>query len=233
MKTVTRLLLSASLAGAVCAHVHIPFSRHDTALPQVMRRDSAQVSLHASEYVYVANISVGTPGQEISVVISPNSADTWVPDATSSKCDSSHYDDLYGDDDYYSRYTGYRKWGSFNKSLSTSWEAANVKYSDFESYGLGWDQATGTNFTDKLVVGGVTFDNYPMGLVTSAFQYIGVLGLGKNSSSYSSSYSSSSTGVYTHFIDVLVKQGKISTPAYSIWLDDASGKSGNPPARRH
>src|SRR5690606_11991676 len=52
------------------------------------------------------------------------------------------------------------------------------------------------------------------------------LGLGYNSSS--SYYAGSSlSGLYDNVIDRMVLSGKIASPAYSIWLDDAQGSSGN------
>ncbi|KAK3366416.1 aspartic peptidase domain-containing protein [Podospora didyma] len=81
--------------------------------------------------------------------------------------------------------------------------------------------------TDKLVVGGIEMEDYPMGVVTSSSSWVGKLGLGPKT--VYSSYSSSSyyAGNYPNFLQRMVSSGKIVTPSYSMWLDDAEGKSGS------
>ncbi|KAH8898099.1 acid protease [Thozetella sp. PMI_491] len=226
MKTSTRYLISLGL-GVANAQVHLPFSRLEGNLEGITQRDSQQLGLRSGDFVYVANISVGTPPQSMQVVLTQSMGDTWVPDAQSSYCDTNYYSSYDTDDDYYSRYTGFCKWGSFNQTKSSTYADANVKYSSFSAYTADGDYVSGSNFTDTLKVGDLTLDNYPMGLVSDAPAYIGALGLGQNRSYSSYSSSSSSRYGYVHFLDKLVQTGKIPTAAYSMWLDDAEGTSGS------
>ncbi|AEO68614.1 uncharacterized protein THITE_2118191 [Thermothielavioides terrestris NRRL 8126] len=224
-----RAALTSTLFAATAAaqHVLLPFVRHGgvAAAPGLSpRAASEQVGLVSSEYAFLADVSVGTPPQNLSLVISPSAGDTWVPDANTVECSPEWY---------YARYSHATdvpasrcNWGSFNKTRSSTYLPANRRYSTFGAESLDGASADGSNFTDTLVVAGIELDDYPMGLVDSATRWLGVLGLGRNLSSGYSSYSGDEAGQYANFMDRLVSSGKIATPAYSIWLDDAQGTSG-------
>ncbi|KAK3940189.1 aspartic peptidase domain-containing protein [Diplogelasinospora grovesii] len=220
------LCLVAAVVDIASAQVLLPFSRQSAhslvAGPNSKRASSDEVSLASSDYVYVVNATVGTPGQAVSLIISPSTADTWVPDANSEYCDPNYYTSSYRDAQ--DTALAYCKWGSYNQTLSSTYLTANQQYLTFRNYYPDGSTVLGTNFTDKLVVGDIELDNYPMGLVSSSYQAIGMLGLGYNTSSYGYS---SSYGSYGNLPDRLVAQGKISSKAYSIWLDDPEGRSGN------
>ncbi|KAK0726761.1 aspartic peptidase domain-containing protein, partial [Lasiosphaeria miniovina] len=221
-------------ATTAAAHVLLPFKLHiGVPLPKLTggltSRDTAstQTSLIGGELAFMVNATVGTPGQQISLIVSPSASDTWVPDATSSDCDPSYYSSYYGDDYNYTMPDPSCVWGSYNSSLSSTYLPANSKYSSFDASYMDGTDAYGTNVTDRLALGDIVMDDYSMGVVQSADRWIGVLGLGPNSTSSSSYYSSSYPGKYAHFLDRLVSSGKIATPAYSLWLDDADAKSGS------
>ncbi|KAK3323028.1 aspartic peptidase domain-containing protein [Apodospora peruviana] len=112
-----------------------------------------------------------------------------------------------------------------NKSLSSTYLGANQQYDDFSFYSVA-GSVSGKNFTDKLVLGDIEFDDFPMGLASSANWYVGQLGLGYNATGRSSDDYSYEDG-YNNFMDRTVASGKIATRAYSIWLDDAQATSGN------
>lgn len=227
MKPYTRFSTFPSLSlwlipGLVQAQLRLPFSRQirDPSNVVVGRGSDPSLSLWGDGFVYVVNATVGTPGQDVALVVSSSVADTWVPDATSSYCNFTeahgyNYQDGYK---YNLTYSSYCHWGSFNKSASSTFQSAD--YSD------EWMAQTpdssfteGLNFTDTLTVGDVTLENLPMGLATSSDQWIGSLGLGANYSEYGE--------VYNNFPDRLVQAGTIATKAYSIWLDAEDGSSGS------
>ncbi|KAK4180197.1 aspartic peptidase domain-containing protein [Triangularia setosa] len=250
----TRLsTLAVSLVAAsatTIAHVLLPFSQHhernDNGHHLSAREDgTTQLSLTSDSFAYVVNAEVGTPAQKVKLLVSPNAGDSWVMSSEASECvgysqnrDCSQYTDRYpynptawGDpigtpctDGKVVIQTGKCSWGAFNSSLSSTFLTANHRYSSF--YPSTTDgSVSGANITDHLKIGDLKVEDYPMGLVTSATRWIGVLGLGFNSSqsSYSSSYS---TAQYTNFIDRLIQGGKSKSQAYSMWLDNAEGKSG-------
>jgi hypothetical protein len=220
-------ILTVCLLGATTAatqHVLLPFSKHhDT--PKLSARASEQTSLKSAQYAYLVDVSVGTPAQKLSLQISTSTADTWVPDANTVACSPDWYyrESYYGSSSYDDLIPASEcLWGSFNKSLSSTYLPANRRYDDFSNSYLDGTYVSGDNMTDKLVIGNLEFDDYPMGLATYAYRWLGVLGLGSNQSSY---YSSSS-GEYPTVLDRMVSGGKIASPAYSIWLDNAEGTSG-------
>ncbi|KAK0747339.1 aspartic peptidase domain-containing protein [Apiosordaria backusii] len=241
-------LLAAS--ATTVAHVLLPFSQHHGREDRLSARNdgTAQLSLTSDSYAYVVNAEVGTPAQKVKLLVSPNAGDSWVISSEASQCEGysrrrycSQYNDEYpydptewGDpvgtpctDQRVVIQAGNCPWGSFNSSLSSTYLSANYRYSSFYPTTVDGASVSGSNITDHLKIGDITVEDYPMGLVTSAERYIGVLGLGFNSSQqiYSSSGSYSAAG-YTNFIDRLVQAGRSKSQAYSIWLDSPEGKSG-------
>lgn len=216
-----------SATAAVAQHVLLPFSQHRD-IAALSSRGSEQATLKAAEYAYLVDVSVGTPAQKMSLLISTSTGHSWVPDANTPECSPDWYYNRYMTSSSSGRSSftipaSECNWGSFNKTLSSTYLPANRRYSTFSSRSM-INSVSGNNMTDKLVVGSIEFDDYPMGLVESAISWVGTLGLGYNQSRSSSS--SSSSGVYPNIMDRLVSSGKIASPAYSIWLDNAEGTSG-------
>lgn len=213
-------LCLVNIANAASGHVYIPFSSPELDLVQDGSRTISDFFVP-----YLIQVRVGTPPQRVSLLISPSMTDTWVPDGTSSYCDnqySGYADYWYDDDEDYSSNSVQRcVWGSFNASQSSTYKNANARYTDFDPPTFS-GYAQGINATDKLAISVLAVDNYPLGVVNSASSWIGVLGLGNN-------YSSSTTGAgyYATILDRMVSSGQISTPAYSIWLDNEEGLSGS------
>jgi len=229
-------LLGAASTTANARYIRLPFSvgssvNVNTPSNDNTRRDTADSPsvplVAASSYAFLVNASVGTPGQPIQLRISPSSSDTWLPDSYGYSCDRDYYIRAYSDGDYqYEYYEEQREnfvsaclWGSYNKSSSSSYMAAHRDQQSFYAADAGGEY--GTNLTDHLVIGDVEMTDYPMGVVEVG-SIPGVLGLGLNRSEISYSYDA-----YPTILDRLTSSGKINSPAYSIWLDDASGKSGN------
>lgn len=222
-------LCLVEVASAADGYVHLPFSRPELKDLDLGKNGSGTLSDFVVPYLVQAQ--VGTPPQNFSLLISPTSTDTWVVDATTSRCDY-QYSSYYWDEDEVeiARALDVQKcvWGSFNKSQSSTYRTANPRHTDFATYTFS-GYAQGSNFTDKLVVGDLTVDNYPIGLVDQTNLWMGVLGLGYNYSTIygeSSLYGVNLPGYYPTILDRMVSSGQISTPAYSIWLDDEDGTSG-------
>ncbi|KAK3391831.1 aspartic peptidase domain-containing protein [Sordaria brevicollis] len=218
-------LCLVNIANAASGHVKIPFSSPELDLVP----DSSRT---VSDFLvpYIIEVQVGTPLQKVSLLISTSMTDTWVPDGTSSLCDDQNpgYHDYYYDDEEesYGSNTGRVSrcvWGYFNASQSSTYRNANARYTEFDPPTFS-GVARGINATDKLAISDLTLDNYPLGMVYSASSWIGVLGLGNN---YSSTYYSYRDSGYPTILDRMISSGQISTKAYSIWLDDEEGLSGN------
>ncbi|KAK4460168.1 aspartic peptidase domain-containing protein [Cladorrhinum samala] len=238
------LCLSSTATSSANGHVLLPFTkltdRDHAASAQLSPRaeGAVGVKLTSNTLAYVVKASIGTPPQPVSLLVNPSVGDTWVPDAAAYDCAGSsryRYCDVYEDDpslydpsdwadnsptcvEGYVVSSGSCKWGMYSKSNSSTYLPANTRYTRFSQMYGDDIFASGSNFTDKIAVGEIELDDYPMGLVDDANRYVGMLGLGRNSTS---------GGDYVNFIDRLVARGSIKSAAYSIWLDDAEGSSGN------
>ncbi|KAL0473322.1 aspartic peptidase domain-containing protein [Neurospora intermedia] len=219
-------LCLVEVASAADGYVHLPFSRPE--LKDLVLGKNGSRTLSDFVVPYLVQAQVGTPPQNFSLLISPTSTDTWVVDATTSPCDRQYYSYLWSEDEFEKVDVRKCVWGSFNTSQSSTYRTANPRYTNFATHTFS-GYAQGSNFTDKLVVGDLTVDNYPMGLVDQSNLRMGVLGLGYNYSTIygeSSLYGDNLPGYYPTILDRMVSSGQISTPAYSIWLDDEDGTSG-------
>ncbi|KAK1639309.1 aspartic peptidase domain-containing protein [Colletotrichum phormii] len=221
-------------AIAVLAQIHLPFSHQPQlkASANVETRDSAGrqsvsvTDVHVTDWNYLVNATVGTPPQDVSLRVSVQAEHTWVPNAK--YCDYYNYSDYYDSTSTRSAYyiDSYScKYGAFQSNESSTY--VNPGTEDFSTrYSVG--RAQGEWISDTLCVAGSQISKMIMGYVQSADVLIGVLGLGFNTTSGAQSTASpSSTSNYPTVPERLLQDGLISSPAYSLWLDDASAKSGN------
>lgn len=300
----TLALCVLGVTSAAAAHVLVPFSRHSEHSTHGSHHSSHHHDAPAAPgFAYVVNVTVGTPGQELFLAISPLAGDTWVPNAETGECSSrqdhrhhrrydghddgrhdyaqnnGHHENGYNNGHDNSRHNGHHEnghhdnghhnnghhengnhengrhngnhehgnhdngrhnghheghghgqdrdassacaWGSFNPSRSRSYRPQHRQHAEFHATAADGSHFSGSNFTDRLVVGDIELHHFPMGLVSSADRWMGVLGLGFNTSAHRDS-----DGVYPNFVDRLVASRRAATPAYSIWLDNAEGTSG-------
>ncbi|KXH31177.1 aspartic proteinase [Colletotrichum simmondsii] len=233
MRTSALFALSGCAATAL-AQVHLPFSHQPQpkASSNVETRDVADrrsvsaLDVYVTDWNYLVNATVGTPPQDISLRVSVQAEYTWVPNAK--YCDYYNYSDYYDSSSTRSAYylDSYScKYGAFQSNESSTY--VNPGTEEFSTrYSVG--RARGEWISDTLGVAGSQISKMIMGYVQSADVLIGVLGLGFNTTgSAQSTASPSSTSNYPTVPERLVQDGLISSPAYSLWLDDASAKSGN------
>ena len=223
------LLRSAALyllfATAAHAHILVPFSRQrNIAGRSADGTTPAGVPVVASGHVFVVNVTVGTPPQPLSLLLSPSSPHTWVPKAEVMSC-LTGVDPLAGFQS--SDVSGSAcKWGSFSQSKSSTARSAEQIYLDFVVASTSTINFSGINITDTLRLGDIEVEDLSLGLVDSVSnqQYIGMLGLGNDATT---NFPRPSSRQRPNFIDRLVTSGKIVSQAYSIWLNDPEGASGS------
>lgn len=117
MKTSVFVALMGVCSPFASAAVHLTYAkqqRSTTSSPATgsSRRGSVNENISYSDATYVVNVTVGTPGQAMTLELSTSSSDTFVIDARSSYCtyDLNSYDDSeYGDLDTTNPYC---IWGS-------------------------------------------------------------------------------------------------------------------------
>ncbi|KAJ4397567.1 hypothetical protein N0V93_001798 [Gnomoniopsis smithogilvyi] len=232
MKASILLTLVGATSHFARAAVHLTYAkeqRSNTPSTTANRRSIVNANISYNYATYVVNITVGTPGQAMTLELSTSSAETFVIDARSSYCT---YDTDYEDSDEGNSYTtnSYCIWGTFSPGNSSSCVITETDNDD--DYYTGYDSGFSTSYNgdttaygeymnDVVTIEGMTIPNLTMGLVnyTSSYignyNYMGVLGIGYNDSSSD------------NLPDRLLEQGLINSTAYSIWVDDDTAASGN------
>lgn len=123
MKASLVLALLSACTQSVYAVVQFPFAKQGSPSPNVatkgLKPRAVSRDFVLGGMTYLVNASIGTPGQPVSLVLSPSSSDTWVVDARSYYCEyySNYYgtyndDGTYDSDGYYTESEDLCKWGS-------------------------------------------------------------------------------------------------------------------------
>lgn len=114
MKTSTLLSLASSVSYLPVSHAAVSFSfakhlpkdgGHETSSSARRSSDSSiNAGLAYQDAIYVVNVTVGTPGQPMSLQLSPSASNTFVMDARSYWCttfasSSDYYDDEEEEED--------------------------------------------------------------------------------------------------------------------------------------
>lgn len=74
--------------GHATGTVHVNTTRRRVPSAQVVQRrnETVPLSLHNDIDMYMATITIGTPGQEVSVQLDTGSSDLWIPSIRSDSC---------------------------------------------------------------------------------------------------------------------------------------------------
>lgn len=239
MKTSTRLAAIVALAGPAAAHIHLPFAGRSThgppdaaaAAARLQRRSASSSAptthVDTSYSSSLVNLTVGTPPQDVALLLSVDDYVTWVPDAT--YCADEDEDD----GPRYRRSARRCDYGAFNVNLSSSW--ARDRDGDgydrtFDAGSLGsagrytaGNYASGRSLRETVGFAGAAVPNVTLGLASSADLFVGLLGLGFNESERS--YADHQRPA---FLDSMLAAGLVATKAYSVWLDDdEAGSAGH------
>lgn len=96
MKTSIRLALIGAFINAAAAVVQFPFAKHANTghiSASSTTRRALNTDVFLGDMAYIANASIGTPGQTVSLVLSSSTTDTWVIDTRSDYCEPYYVDD--------------------------------------------------------------------------------------------------------------------------------------------
>ena len=186
--------------------------------PQLHRRAGVVTeTLYNAQLLYVANISIGTPPQNVSVQLDTGSSNLWVPATQSDLC----FDQ------------GCSVWGSFNPDESSTFREEHIN-PEFEiAYGDD-SEYMGTYFADTLSIGDATMKNVTAAVVTSAANTVGGGDPESNFGLMGISFDIGESGAelfdqptFPGVVSQLKDNGLISTRSFSLWLDDLDASTGS------
>ncbi|KAE8145542.1 aspartic peptidase domain-containing protein [Aspergillus avenaceus] len=186
---------------------HIP---NPVARDQLRRKRDKTVSqdLDNEETLYFCNVTLGTPKQNLRLVLDTGSSDLWCNAINSTLCSS--------DDDPCNTS------GSYNPNSSSSYayisSGFNITYAD----GTG---AAGDYVTDTIHIGGATIQDFQFGVGYSSSSAEGVLGVGYTANEVQVGRYGKSA--YANLPQAMVKSGLIKSNAYSLWLNDLAANTGS------
>lgn len=166
--------------------------------------------------LYFANVTIGTPGQMLQLQIDTGSSDVWMTASGAAYCRHS---------------AANCEGGTFTSSKSSSYKLE--QQGAFEIQYVDNTGSSGDYFQDNFGIGGVTIDALMMGLAQTTTIGTGIIGVGFASdesicqSQAASQNSDGTCQTYPTVVEQLVNQKKISTRAYSLWLDDLEANAGS------
>ncbi|KAJ4416308.1 hypothetical protein N0V82_006838 [Gnomoniopsis sp. IMI 355080] len=215
MKLSETLILLALASTAAAEVVAIPVKRNTAGSvrrrsPRLSKRATVTESLinNVTEGGYYATVSVGTPGQDLTLVLDTGSSDAWVVSADANLCTEKklqvYYDETCG--------------ATFNASASSTYKIAVTNGFDIE-YADG-TSASGDYFTDNFAIGGITVTDLQMGIADKTAVGTGILGIGFE-------LNEAAETIYSNLVATMVNESKVSTMAYSLYLNDYYSSTGN------
>ncbi|KAL2198543.1 aspartic peptidase domain-containing protein [Corynascus similis CBS 632.67] len=183
---------------------------HVGSVPPLTRRETFSERLinNIAGGGYYVKVQVGTPPQDLTMLLDTGSSDAWV---------LSHEADLCTDRDLQSFY-GTSCTDTYDPSKSSSRKM--VKEKGFRITYLDGGTASGDYISDDFTIGGTTVRSLQMACVTQALRGTGILGLGFSISERASTK-------YPNIIDEMYNQGLIKSKAYSLYLNDRRTDSGS------
>ena len=182
------------------------------------RAGSLTEALYNGQSLYIANVTIGSNAQPLSLQLDTGSSDLWAPDANSNLCADN----------------GCSDWGSFDYTTSSSFSVEQDAPDFSISYGDN-SQYSGVYGTDTISVGGTKIDNAIFGLVNQASGIAPGQGAYGNNGLMGISFDIGEAGVedgdlsspYPGFVTQLKNHSVISTRSYSLWLNDVNAQTGS------
>ncbi|KAF2149132.1 acid protease [Myriangium duriaei CBS 260.36] len=193
--------------------LHFQRGAQDDSLHYFRRRQGNSVaeSLTWNRASYYINISLGTPPQDMVVVLDTGSSDLWVPALGSAACKAN-------------KENGCSINGAFDSSKSSTY---NYRNSGFQIGYADDGTLTGDYVLETFAMDGATMSKTLFGLATAgdfATTISGIMGVGYDTNE--AGVQSLGLDAYPNIIDELVENGVIHSRTYSLYLNDLANGHG-------
>ena len=166
--------------------------------------------------LYFANVSVGTPPQQLRLHIDTGSSDLWINSATSQLCQQSTQEDEQNEE------LPCTISGTYNANASSSYTYVNSLFNISYVDGSG---AQGDYVTDTLHIGGSDLPGLQMGIGYDSTSSEGVMGIGYPQLEVQVQVNNDKS--YLNVPALMASKGVIQSNAYSLWLDDLEASTGS------
>ena len=186
-------------------HVQNPVKRD-----ALRRRQSQTVtaSLTNEATLYYANVSIGTPAQDLSLHIDTGSSDLWANVASSAIC--TH------------RGSPCSASGIYDANSSSTYKFVN---SDFSVSYVDGSGASGDYATDTVSIGGKSIEGLQFGIGYDSTSPQGILGIGYTADE--AQVNTANLKSYSNLPQAMADSGLIQSNAYSLWLNDLDANTGS------
>ncbi|KAJ6024515.1 hypothetical protein N7540_005312 [Penicillium herquei] len=171
------------------------------------RADTVSVTLQNEEYIYLCNVTLGTPEQTIYLVLDTGSSDLWVNTPNSTFCEENSSACNY--------------YGTYNPSKSSTYAYVNSDFNISYADGSG---ASGYYATETLHIGDTKITDLQFGIGYESSSEEGVLGIGYITNE---ALVSTEDRTYSNLPKSMVNKGLIKSNAYSLWLNDLNSNEGS------
>ncbi|KAF7956072.1 hypothetical protein EAE96_004993 [Botrytis aclada] len=216
VSSVCQTLALFLLITLALAQVRIPVTRkfvpsHPALNRRLSSRDSVSARLinNITQSSYMISVKVGTPPQDIDLVLDTGSSDTWMIASSAPTCTGIGLDDS----DETDCNTPYNSDTSSSIEMNVTTYEFNIRYLDQTS-------ANGSYITDNVLFGDDVVKSLQMGLAYNTDIQSGILGIGYSANVGTDKY-------YPGIMDQMLSQNLISTKAYSLYLDSYTSPTGS------
>ncbi|KAI9660293.1 MAG: hypothetical protein M1829_006495 [Trizodia sp. TS-e1964] len=174
---------------------------------RLRRRDPLAITLDNEQTLYFANVTLGTPAQELRLHIDTGSSDLWVNVASSTYCKQ--------------KAGPCREAGTYNANDSSSYSYIS---SDFNISYVDGSGAFGDYAQETLHLGATAIPGIQIGIGYKSSSNEGILGIGYTSNEVQ--VNRNKRQPYPNLPQLLTDRGAIKSNAYSLWLNDLEASTG-------
>ncbi|KAI9710386.1 MAG: hypothetical protein M1828_002174 [Chrysothrix sp. TS-e1954] len=173
-----------------------------------VRRDTGTLNVNISneQTLYYANVSLGTPPQDLALHIDTGSSDLWVNTASSELCTRGRCG----------------AGGTYQANSSSTYQYLNGLFNVTYFDGSG---SSGDYAKDNLIIDALTINGLEFGIGYTSTTPQGILGLGYPENEVIAGHEDQKP--YPNVPAALKEDGVIAAEAYSLWLDDLQASSGS------